>query len=71
LTLIGKLEDPPAALVGKDSYFAELGLDADDCVTPEALADLLTEHPRLMQRPVLNKGDVPSSAAHRAAFGPF
>src|SRR5206468_9177909 len=37
LALIGKLEDPPADLVRKDAYFAQLGLDADDYVTPEAV----------------------------------
>lgn len=57
LELLGKLEDPPADLVRKDPYFAQLGLDADDYVSPEAVADLLVEHPRLMQRPVLIKGD--------------
>ena len=56
LELMGKLEDPPADLVRKDSYFAQLGLDAGDYVTPESVADLLVEHPRLMQRPVLIKG---------------
>jgi arsenate reductase len=57
LELIGKLEDPPADLVRKDPYFAQLGLDASDYTTPEAVADLLVEHPRLMQRPVLVKGE--------------
>jgi arsenate reductase len=57
LDLIEKLEDPPADLVRKDPYFAQLGLNADDYVTPDAVADLLVEHPRLMQRPVLVKGD--------------
>jgi arsenate reductase (glutaredoxin) len=57
LALIDKLEDRPADLVRKDSYFAQLGLDPDDYVTPEAVADLLAEHPRLMQRPVLVKGE--------------
>ena len=57
LALIDKLEDPPADLVRKDTYFNQLGLDADDYVTPEAVADLLVEHPRLMQRPVLIKGE--------------
>jgi arsenate reductase len=57
LDLIGKLEDPPADLVRKDPFFAQLGLAADDYVTPEAVADLLVEHPRLMQRPVLIKGN--------------
>src|SRR3954447_1360437 len=57
LDLMEKLEDPPADLVRKDPYFKELGLDADDYTTPEAVADLLVEHPRLMQRPVLVRGD--------------
>jgi arsenate reductase len=57
LDLIYKLEDPPADLVRKDSYFAQLGLDAGDYVTAEAVAHLLAEHPRLMQRPVLIKGN--------------
>lgn len=57
LELIDKLEDPPADLVRKDPYFAQLGLDADDYVKPEAVADLLVDHPRLMQRPVLIKGE--------------
>lgn len=55
--LIGKLEDPPADLVRKDPYFRELGLDADDYVTAEQVAELLVEYPRLMQRPVLVRGD--------------
>lgn len=57
LDLIGKLEDPPADLVRKDTCFKELGLDPDAYATPTAVADLLVEHPRLMQRPVLIKGD--------------
>jgi arsenate reductase len=57
LELIGKLEDPPADLVRKDGFFKEQGLSEDDYATPEAVADLLAEHPRLMQRPVLVKGD--------------
>jgi arsenate reductase len=57
LELIGKLEDPPADLVRKDGFFKEQGLSEGDYVTPEAVADLLVAHPRLMQRPVLIKGD--------------
>ncbi|HLS72152.1 MAG TPA: ArsC/Spx/MgsR family protein [Actinomycetaceae bacterium] len=57
LDLIGKLEDPPADLVRKDAFFRELGLAAEDYTTPEQVADLLVEHPRLMQRPVLVRGD--------------
>ena len=57
LDLMVKLEDPPEDLVRKDSFFGDLGLDADDYTTPEAVADLLVQHPRLMQRPVLVRGD--------------
>lgn len=57
LDLIAKLEDDPADLVRKDPYFADQGLDAADYTTPEAVADLLVAHPRLMQRPVLVRGD--------------
>ncbi|AXT85449.1 arsenate reductase [Aeromicrobium sp. A1-2] len=57
LDLIGKLEDPPADLVRKDAFFQGLGLDPGDHQTPEAVADLLVKHPRLMQRPVLVRGD--------------
>lgn len=55
--LVGKLEDPVADLVRKDPFFKSLGLDADDYTTPDAVIALLLEHPRLMQRPVLVKGD--------------
>ena len=56
LDLIGRLEDPPEDLVRKDGFFKESGLSADDYRTPEAVADLLVKHPRLMQRPVLVRG---------------
>jgi arsenate reductase len=55
--LMGRLEDPPADLVRKDGFFRELGLEAADYVDADAVADLLVEHPRLMQRPVVVKGD--------------
>jgi arsenate reductase len=55
--LIGKLEDPVAELVRKDSFFKDLGLSADDYTTSEAVIGLLLEHPRLLQRPILIKGD--------------
>lgn len=57
LDLLGKLEDPPADLVRKDAFFTGLGLSAADYTTAEEVADLLVEHPRLMQRPVLVRGD--------------
>ena len=55
--LLSKLEDPPADLVRKDAFFADQGFDPDDYVTPEAVAALLAIHPRLLQRPVVVKGD--------------
>ncbi len=57
LDLLAKLEDPPADLVRKDGFFKDQGLSANDYLTAEAEADLLVEHPRLMQRPVLVRGD--------------
>ena len=57
LGLMAQLEDPPADLVRKDDFFKQLGLAAEDYTTPDAVADLLVVHPRLMQRPVIVRGD--------------
>lgn len=57
VALIVKLEDSPADLVRADSFFKDQGLDAADYTTPDEVADLLVEHPRLMERPVLIRGD--------------
>ncbi|HRW36223.1 MAG: hypothetical protein KDB04_05465 [Acidimicrobiales bacterium] len=57
LDLLDKLEDPPADLVRKDGFFKEQGLAEADYQDPQSVAALLVEHPRLMQRPVLVKGD--------------
>jgi arsenate reductase (glutaredoxin) len=50
------LPNPPADLVRKDKNFAALGLDANQYVTREAVIDLLLQHPVLMQRPIIVKG---------------
>jgi arsenate reductase len=50
------LPNPPADLVRKDKNFEALGLDANDYVTREAVVDLLLQHPVLMQRPIIIKG---------------
>jgi arsenate reductase len=55
--LLALLPDEPSELVRKDSHFKELGLDAGDYTTAEAVAELLADHPRLMQRPVAVRGD--------------
>jgi len=51
------LDGPVADLVRQDPYFKELGLDPNDYTQPAAVVALLVEHPRLMQRPLLVKGD--------------
>jgi arsenate reductase (glutaredoxin) len=56
-SIVAKLDDPVADLVRKDKRFAELGLDADDYTTADAVIDLLLREPALMQRPVLVRGD--------------
>lgn len=40
----------------KDKNFDALGLDASKYVTREAVIDLLLQHPVLMQRPIIVKG---------------
>jgi arsenate reductase len=51
------LPNEPADLIRKDKNFKQLGLKADDYVTREAVVDLLLEHPVLMQRPVIIRGE--------------
>ncbi len=51
--IVGKLEDPVADLVRKDSQFKKLELDEADYQEDEAVIDLLVEHPKLLQRPVV------------------
>ena len=41
----------------KDSQFAKLGLDAADYVEPEPVIELLVAKPRLLQRPIVVRGD--------------
>ena len=51
------LAGPPADLVRKDKRFKELGLDAADYTSREQVIDLLLEHPELMERPVVIRGE--------------
>ena len=56
--IVERLEDPVENLVRKDSQFSKLGLDPDDYVANrDAVVDVLLKYPRLMQRPVLLRGD--------------
>lgn len=56
-TLIDKLQDAPNDLVRRDKLFGELNLSDADVQTRDQVIAVLTEHPKLMQRPVLVAGD--------------
>lgn len=51
------IDDAPTELVRKDQNFKELGLVATDFTDAEQVARLLAENPKLMQRPVVVKGE--------------
>jgi arsenate reductase len=55
VVLLGQLEDPPADLVRRDAKFKDYGLSDADVETADQVADVLAEHPELLQRPVLVK----------------
>ena len=50
-----RIEAP--VLLSRDAAFTELGLTASDVQTADQVVAVLAEHPRLMQRPVLVRGD--------------
>ena len=47
--------DPPDALIRRDRLYEELGLEADGLGIDEVVA-MLVEHPKLLQRPILDDG---------------
>ena len=53
--LLDQLEDPATDLVRRDAQFAKLGLTDADVASADQVADVLAEHPQLLQRPVLVK----------------
>ena len=55
--IVDAISDPPEMLVRKDKRFKELGLDASGYTTRAAVVDLLLEHPELMERPVVFRGE--------------
>ena len=55
--LIARLEDPVTDLVRRDAHFTDLGLADADVATEDQVVAVLVEHPRLMQRPVLVRGE--------------
>lgn len=56
-SLLSKLEDPETDLVRRDSFFAQNGLTDADVVSTDQIVELLVDHPRLMQRPVIIRGE--------------
>ena len=56
VALLDALEDPATDLVRRDAKFKSYGLTDADVATSEQVTDVLTEHPELLQRPVLVKG---------------
>jgi arsenate reductase len=69
--LIGKLEDEPTDLVRRDAFFKEQGLTDADVATVDQVVAVLVEHPRLMQRPVLVKGDRAIIGRPKERVAPF
>ena len=55
--IVDAIPDAPGALVRKDKRFGDLGLTADDYQTKAQVVTLLLEHPELMERPVVFRGD--------------
>ena len=51
--IIAKLEDPPTALVRRDSKFKKLELGEDDVATEDQVVDILVKHKQLLQRPLI------------------
>ena len=51
------LPNPAAELVRKDKRFKELQLNEADYTTSETVVAVLLEHPELMQRPIIIRGE--------------
>lgn len=69
--LIDKLEDPATDLVRRDAHFKELGLTDADVTTRDQVITVLAEHPRLMQRPVIVRGDRAIIGRPKERVAPF
>ena len=55
--ILAAVDAPPGELVRHDQRFEELGLSPSDYTTRDAVIELLLEHPELMQRPVVFRGE--------------
>jgi arsenate reductase len=56
--IIAKLEDPPTALVRRDSMFRKLKLGDADVATAGQVVDILVKHKQLLQRPLVVTEDI-------------
>ena len=65
------LEDPVADMVRHDAHFAELGLDPHGYTERDDVVALLVEHPKLLQRPILVKGDAAIIGRPKDRVRPF
>lgn len=61
--LVALFPDHPTELVRRDAAFARLGLSDDDVRTPDQVVAVLSEHPALLQRPILIRHDADGDRA--------
>ena len=54
--LLDMFTSEASELVRKDKRFKDLGLNAQDYVTKNAVVEILLQYPALMERPVVVKG---------------
>ncbi len=54
--IIEILEDPPTALVRRDSKFKKLELTDSDVETVDQIVEVLVRHKQLLQRPIVIAG---------------
>ncbi len=55
--IVDLVDGSPGELVRHDDRFRELGLDPDAYQDRDAVVNLLLEHPELLQRPVVIRGE--------------
>jgi arsenate reductase len=55
--LVARLDAAPGALFRRDARFSGLGLSEADYTTAEQVVGLLLEHPELLERPVVVRGE--------------
>ncbi len=66
------LDGPVEDLVRKDSQFKKLGLNPEDYVNnPDAVVDILDKYIRLLQRPVIVRGNKAIVGRPRDRVPPF